>query len=177
MAKKKHVVAVFTINDNVPQFENDVNTLKEALTTPPGNTRVTIAPAVITQLETDMAALQQAQADLENGKITAADRDIALDVVKTEVRGLVATVQTAADNAPDEQTSIAVIQDCGLRAKSRGAFVKLDIEVKNDGTSSGVIHFISKAARAGVKAAYEWQYSLNGINFPPVKIWPASRTT
>src|ERR1051325_3051034 len=114
MAKKKRVVAVFTINNSVPLFENDVNTLKEALTTPPGNTRVTIAPAVITQLETDMAALQQAQADLENGKITAADRDIAVDVVKAEVRGLVATVQTAADNgkitAADRDIALDVVK-------------------------------------------------------------------
>ena len=177
MAKKKHVVAVFTNSNSVPQFISDVNALKESLTTPPGSMHVTVPPTDITQLTTDVATLTAAQATADSGEDgTAADRDIAWDVVLTDVRSLVQIVQKAADVAADEATSIAIIQSCGLRVKSRGVFVKPDFAVKLDKVVTGLVHLISKAAPAGTRASYEWQYSANGVTFNTIKITTKSRT-
>lgn len=178
MAKKKHVVAVFTFSENVPQFLDDVNAFKQSLTTAPGNTHVTVPAADITQLTDDVADLVAAQALAASGEDgTAADRDVAWDVVITDVRGLVQIVQKAADVAATEEVAIAIVQGCGLRVKSRGVFVKPDFAAKLDKNVQGLVKLVSKAAQKGVRASYEWQHSANGVNFTTIKITTKSRTT
>src|SRR5687768_10078472 len=118
MSTEKHIVAVFTISESVPEFIDDANAFKQSLNSAPGNTYVTIPPADFTQFGVDMTALVDAQATAGSGEEgTAAARDLKLKPVKVWVRKWVRTVQDAADEAVDEATSIAIIQGCGLQVK------------------------------------------------------------
>lgn len=178
MSTRKHIIAIFTYSKSVPVFMNDVNTFKQALTSAPGNTFVTIPPATITDLETHLTTLTDAEAEVNLGRDgAAAIRDIAWDVVKNDVRDLVRIVQQAADNAVDEATSTAIILACGLKKRKAGNFVKPDFSVKNDRVVSGMVRLASKAAARGVKAAYEWQSSPNGVTFTTFAIGTKSRIT
>jgi hypothetical protein len=178
MGRKRRIVAVFTFSDKVLQFIGDVQALIESLTTAPGNTKVTIPPATLTLVTGHIGDLVAAQATAESREDgTAADRDIAWDILETDVRDLVFIVQAAANLAADETEAIAIIQACGLRVKNKGVFVKADIEVRVDADVQGLVHLISKAADRKFRAAYEWQYSANNVAFSPLKITTKSRTT
>ena len=171
MTKKKHVIALFKFNPVVPQLILDANTFRIKLTTPPGNTRVTIDPLKITKLNDDIDALVHAESNIKpSGTISAADRDEALETVKTDVRDLVMDVQKAANAAPDEIISTGIIEDCGLRTRKINPRVKPDIEAKADKKQTGLITLISKAADKGTAASYEWQMSLDGTTFTNIKI-------
>ncbi len=170
MARKKHVTAVFTVSDSVPQFMDDANALKTALTTAPGNTYVTIPPADITQFETDMTTLTAKQGLAEKGTEGAAgERDQAMDVVENTIRDWVRLVQNAADDAADEETAITIVQACGCRVKVRGVFVRPDFTVKLDKNIQGLVRLRSKAGPKNKPAIYEWQYSPNGVSFTTIK--------
>ena len=176
MGKKKHVVAIFKFSPSIPQFMLDALSFKNKLTTPPGNTRVTVDPLAITNFGNHLDALKDAETNVKpGGNIPAADRDEALEVVKTDVRGFVALVQLAANAAPDELTSVGIVEDCGLHVRKVTARAKPDIEAKPDKKQSGLITLISKAADKKLAASYEWQSSADGINFTQVKVTTRSR--
>lgn len=177
MADKPHVIVVFTFSKSVPVFVSDVNALKDAVTTAPGNTRVTIAAGDITQLGTDLTALETAQAKVDNRMGNAADRNLAWETVKVDVRAIVLAIQAVADEAPDEETAIAIAVDCGCRAKVQGVFVKPIIDAKNDKTVSGLIHLSSVAPDESSRFALEWQMSNNNTAFTTVKTTTETRTT
>ena len=176
MGKKKHVVAIFKFSPSIPQFMLDALSFKNKLTTPPGNTRVTVDPLAITNFGNHLDALKDAETNVKpGGNIPAADRDEALEVVKTDVRGFVALVQLAANAAPDELTSVGIVEDCGLHVRKVTARTKPDIEAIADKKQSGLITLVSKAAKQGIRASYVWESSLDGITFTGVKVATRSR--
>jgi hypothetical protein len=178
MTLKKRLIAVFPISTKVGKFIGDLQAFIESLTTTPGNTKVTIPAGDITTINGHIGDLVAAQATAQSREDgTAADRDITLEVCKKDARDLERIVQKAADAAPDAVEALAIIQACGLRAKSRGVFVKPDIAAKMDPDVPGLVKLTSKAADPGVHASYEWQYSSNGISFATIKTVTKSRTT
>lgn len=176
MPVRRFIEAIFTFSKKVAVLITDVNAFKTALTSPPGNTYVTIPPATITDLETHLATLLSDEGKVMAGGEGAADaRDLSLSVVINDVRDLVRIVQNAADDAPDEETAIAIIHGCGLKTRAKGVHAKPDLSVKNDNNTSGLLHLLCKAADKGLKASYEWANSTNGVNFTTFKVTPVSR--
>jgi hypothetical protein len=92
----------------------------------------------------------------------AATRNLKYDAVLKNVHGLQNHVQTLADNAVDEHTSIAIIIASGFDLKNKGVRVKPDFAVEN-GTVSGSVKL--KAKSAGNRAAYEWRRSPNNTTW------------
>jgi hypothetical protein len=178
MTLKKRLIAVFPISTKVGKFIGDLQAFIESLTTTPGNTKVTIPAGDITTINGHIGDLVSAQATAQSREDgTAADRDIALEVCKKDARDLERIVQAAADAAPDAVEALAIIQACGLRARSRGVLLKPDLAAKMDPNVSGLVKLSSKAADQGVRASYEWQYSANGVSFTTIKTTTVSRTT
>lgn len=178
MAIRKRILAIFTYSKVVMQFIGDANAFITALTTAPGNTFVTIPPATITTVQGHIATLTADEATAAGGGEGTADiRDQSLEVVITDIRGLQATVQLAADGAASEAEAVTLVHSCGLKTRKVSARVKPDFAVKNDREFSGLLHLVSKAANRGTVASYEWQSSPNGINFTQIKITTQSRTT
>src|ERR1017187_9889863 len=103
MKKKKHVNAIFYYSDNVSQLLTNALAFYIAISTPPGNGAVTIPAASITAAQNRVAAARTAEGNVNTRTIGAADaRDIAVNLVITDIQNFVAIVQTASNNATNE---------------------------------------------------------------------------
>jgi hypothetical protein len=176
MKKPQHTTAFFIFDDNPSQMLNDALAFLTAISTPPGNTWVTIAAAAIAATKTKITTAQAAETNTKTRTIGAAKaRDLAVSPVVTDVLNYVAIVQTAVNNAPNEATALTIITECGLHYKEPVIINKNDFKSENDAATSGVVDIVFKAAPRGVHACYELQESIDGINFTPAKVSPDSR--
>ena len=177
MKKKKHVQAIFDVNENVPDFLTDAQAFFKVLLTPAAAAYVTIPATNLTTAQTHGTNALTAETAVRTGTHGTADaRDIAVGLTLNDVRNFVAIVQTAANNAVDEETAIAIVTTCGLRTHKKATKSKADFNVENDLTSAGSLILSFKAAPKGTNAAYEIQESSDNINFITVKVTPDSRS-
>jgi hypothetical protein len=72
------------------------------------------------------------------------------------MHAVVARVQTVADANPEQAE--AIITSTGLSVRKSSIRQKQSFSVKS-GATSGTVHIVAKAV--AVRAAYEWQYSLD----------------
>lgn len=177
MAKHRHTQAVFKFSTSIPQLILDVKGLKQTITTSPANTYVSIPPATITQLENHLTVLEDKEVKVGKADGATAARDEAEAAVIRDVRELLALVQIAANRAEDELEAVTIIETCGMKVRKKKINVKAEIAVTKDKKLAGVLRLTSKAAKRGLRASYEWQMSLNGINFTTIKTSTGSRTT
>lgn len=176
MSKKKHILAIFEFAPSIPKLIADVKALKVKVTTAPGNTRILLDPAKVNAWQGHIDDLDAAEALVkQKGEGYAADRDLALETVKTDTRLVVANVQAAADLAPDEVTAKAIIEDCGCRVRRVAVRAKPEVDAKNVKGESGTLLLISKAVKPKFRPSYEWQKSLDGTNFATFKTTPYAR--
>lgn len=176
MKRKKHLIAIFIFVENVSQLLTNALTFMKALITAPGNTFVSIPSTTITTMQNHITAAQTAETAVATGLHgTAEARDVAVGLVLTDVRNLVAIVQTAANNAADEVAAKNIITNCGLTVKKDAIKTKSDFTAENDTTSAGTLIFTFKAAGKGISAAYEIQESTDGSNYVTIKVTPDSR--
>jgi hypothetical protein len=176
MKKPQHTNAIFIYNENVTQMLSDALAFYIAISTAPGNTWVTIAAATIAAAKGRITTAQTAETNTKTRAIGTADaRNIAVKAVDTDVQNFVAIVQTAVNNAPDAVTAATIVHECGLHTREITILTKGDFKITNDGTTSGVVDIVFKAAHKGYHACYELQESTDGITFITVKVSPDSR--
>ena len=175
MKKPQHTSASFIFDNNESKMLSDSSAFYTAISTPPGNTHVTIAANLITAAQGRVTTAQNAVTAAKTKAVgTAGVKDIAIKAVIVDVRNFEAIVKTAINNAPDELTAITIAQECLLHVKKPSIANKNDFSVENDTTTSGVVNIIFKAVKQGVNACYELQESTDGINFVTVKVSPDS---
>ena len=175
MKKRKHVNAIFIFDDNVSIFLNDALAFYIALSIAPGNTHVTIPQAEITAAQGNVATAQTSESAVATRKKgTAADRDVDVNAVITDVQNFVALVQIATNNAPNELTAIEIVNDCGLHTRKPAVRTKTGFDVRNDTNTAGSLYIIFKASDKNIKACYETQESSDNINWVTVKTSPDS---
>jgi hypothetical protein len=106
---------------------------------------------------THITALEAAE-DVAKTRVagSVAARDQQYDVVLDDAHGLLAYVQTIADNAANEEDSIAIINASGFDLKHHGVRVKPAINVSSTKVS-GTIQLVAKSPAR--RAANEWQMS------------------
>ena len=111
--------------------------------------------AKLATLLTNIGLLQTAQNGTKTvpPTVTTTSRDIELNKVQNNLRGLLADVQVLADAAT---TDIAedIVTSAGMKIKKQGAINKQDLEVK-DGEVSGTAMAVAKGAE-GSRAAHDW---------------------
>jgi hypothetical protein len=178
MATRGRTQVTFKLSKSIVKFMSDARALKLALTTAPGNLRVTVSPESIASFDANMAALVKAQVKVKSGlKGAATNRNIIWAKTKNNVRNWIRTVQQAVDRERDVNVAYAIIADSGMKPRKKRTFGKEDIEVRCDGRIPCLVHLISKAAKKGVKVTYEWEVSRNGKTWTPVKAVPYCKTT
>src|ERR1700758_607761 len=120
MKKKKHVEAIFTFSDNVSQLLTDALAFYKAISTAPGDTHVSIPAADITTAQGHVTTAQTAEGST-NTRLqgTTDNRDIAVNVVITDVMNFVALVQIAVNNALTPIAAAAIVTDCGLHTRKQ----------------------------------------------------------
>lgn len=91
---------------------------------------------------------------------SVATRDLAYATVLEDTHGLQAYVQTLADNSPDEETAISIIESSGFDLRNHGVRVKAPLSA-TPGTESQTINLVAKAVDK--RASYQWQHSADGI--------------
>ena len=171
MAFKKRIIAVFTVSRKVAVFIQDMQALMLALTTAPGNTYLTLAPALVTAINARIATLVAGEAEAaKRTEGAAATRDIALAAVVNDASMLKAEVQLAANAGADVDVAKQIIQGCGMKVKTTSPRTKPDFTVTNVANTQGMLRFSSKAADKGKVASYVFQTSNNGINFTTVVV-------
>ncbi len=117
---------------------------------------VTPHPATLT-MEGHMDELVHAENEAMTrtaGKVAL--RDVKYNVVLKDVYLLQAYVQSLADEAPDVDSAIAIIQTSGFDVRLNGVRVKAPIQARN-GMLPGTMDLIAKAE--GKRANYNWQMS------------------
>jgi len=175
MKKPQHTSASFIFDNNVSKMLSDISAFYIAISTPPGNSHVTIATALISAAQGRVTTAQNAETAAATKAVgTAGVRDIAVEAVMVDVRNFEAIVQTAINNAPNQTTATTIAQECLLHPKKLPVINKNDFKVANDADTSGVVTIVFKAAAKGLHACYEIQESLDGINYTPAKVSPDS---
>jgi hypothetical protein len=148
--------SIVTLNlpKRIPDLIVYANQIATAMT---GNTSFPTPIIPITTLEADIAALNTAeQAVLTRTKGAAANRNVKLGVVRSDLEHEKAYVQQIADQNP--ATAEAVIHSAGMAVKKTTLRNKADLAATL-GPVSGSVHLVAKAV--GHRVAYEWQYSLD----------------
>jgi len=129
----------------------------------------------VASINTNIAALETGET-LAKTRVTGSTsaRNLKYDVLLKSLHGLQNYVQTLADNAADEHTSIAIITASGFDLKNKGARVKPDLEARN-GNVSGSIDLIAKSAAA--RSAYNWGMSSDKITWTELPPTLQSKTS
>jgi len=91
---------------------------------------------------------------------TVQARDVAMQVVISDLRSLTAYVQGIANANPAKAE--AIITSAGLKVKRAGQIDKQDFTVKNNSVS-GTVDLIAKGADK--RGAHDWGMSMDGINW------------
>jgi hypothetical protein len=147
------ILAVLKSPTKVLDFLIYAKVILKAMT---GNSNFTSSAARVTQLGTDITALDAAELALnaEPPTGTVAARNAAWEVVKNDLRILRNDVQTAADLKPAQ--SEAIIKSAGMQVKKSGSRDKRKDEVK-DGIEEGSVFITGKGS-----GAHQWQQSTDG---------------
>ena len=120
-----------------------------------------LAAALLAQTAKDLAALKLAEEATHHGPVgAAADRDVALRVVKADMRQLKGIVQSAAD--ADVDHAQAIIESSGMSVAKRAIRSKPDLAARH-GKVPTWVNLYAKAAKG--KASYYWQMSTNGTTW------------
>jgi len=114
---------------------------------------------LLSDVQDHVDALAQAEVRARSRTFGAASaRDDALQIVKDDLRALVAYVQTRCNQSPEAAAVIA--ETAGMRLKTVTPRVKPLLQIKR--VSPGTVRIIARAARKGQKTFYDWEYSANG---------------
>jgi hypothetical protein len=160
-----HVFVVRKLPRSVPIFIEYVRTVLAAMATSPHFPGPSPSLATVTA---SVGALESAQATTKTRAPGSTEvRDAALALVIGQVQLLLGYVQQVADGSPEQ--AAAIIASAGLRARAIGARNKPPFVVRL-GALSGTARLVAKAA--GGRAAYDWEYSVDGG-----KTWSAATTT
>jgi hypothetical protein len=101
-------------------------------------------------------------------------RNLKYDVLLKSVHGLQAYVQTLADNAVDEHTSISIINASGFDIKHKGIKIKPDLAAKN-GVASGSIELVAKSVDK--RSSSNWRNSLDNNTWTELPPTLQTKTT
>lgn len=130
-------------------------------------------PAVA-DVDKDVDDLEAAEAIAQTRVVgSVADRDVKYDKVVDDVHNWLAYVQTLADNAADEATSVLIIESSGFDLRKRGVRVKAPMEAKQGDVSGSV----KLTARSQGRASYQWQKSSDGVAFTNLPATLQAKTT
>jgi hypothetical protein len=123
---------------------------------------------------TDTNALEAAET-IAKTHVTgsAAARDLQYNIMLSDMFGLQGYVQNLADLAPDEATSIAIINASGFGLRNHRVLIKPLLSVKH-GDEEGAIKLVAKSA--GKRASYEWQQSADGIAWSDLPVTLQAKT-
>ncbi len=133
-----------------------------------GNISFPSPSPTLATVTSDNTALTSAQAvALTRAKGAAAERNVKLAIVVSDLKLLAAYVQGVADG--DLANALSIIESAGMSVKNPGKKTpKQDLALKH-GVVSGVVDVLAKAQ--GPRTSYEWQWSTDG------KTWTALPTT
>jgi len=131
---------------------------KKVVTAMTGNPSFPTPNPPLATVESDISELDVAEAAvLTRTKGASANRNVKLAIVRSDMEKLKAYVQETADTNPG--TAESVIQSAGMSVKKITLHDKAELSVL-PGVLPGSVHLVAKAAAH--RAAYEWQYSLDG---------------
>jgi hypothetical protein len=126
-------------------------------------------------VNTDIRKLEDAQTLAKTRVVGSAGvRNIEYGVVLADIHSLLSYVQTQADNAPDEETAIAIINASGFSLKVNGVHVKPPLVAKQ-GDATGEIILMAKSA--GRRVAYDWQMNTDGKTWEDLPSTLVAKTT
>ena len=169
MSKQKRPIAVWKEPVKIPTLIIDVKTKVINVNANP-TYFLAIVPAS-DAVGKDADALLTAEALVKTRTVgLAADRDIKLNVVRTDVFDWMAFIQSLADHAKDYDTAIAIIQAAGFGVKVNGVRIKAPFALTNKKGAKGVAVIKMKKVKA-VKGltTYEWRYSKDaGLTWIPL---------
>jgi hypothetical protein len=176
MTKKfgtKRVIVVLKFPVNVAQL---IIYCRGILTDLTGNINVPLpypanTPTQAT-VKADIDALEAAEALALNKAVgNAAGRDIKLEVVKRDMRGLRAMVQIIADNNTPVN-AVAIVESTGMSVKKPGTRKPTVFNVKNT-LVSGMVK-LGAPANKGSRGAHQWYYTTDLVNFTNPVFLPAT---
>ena len=154
-AINRRVIAVLDMPDDIDDFISFANGIHGSMTE---STYFGALTAKLATLLANIGLLQVAHNATKNvpptGTVTA--RNIELNKVQNNLRGLQADVQELADAASPEVAE-DIITTAGMKVKRAGTINKQDLEIK-DGPVSGTVKAVAKAPDEP-RAAHDWGYS------------------
>ncbi|MGE0635388.1 MAG: hypothetical protein AB7G44_10165 [Bacteroidia bacterium] len=137
----KHPVVVYKIATKVPQLILDADALLAAIQQYPA---LFVIPAtVLTAIDANIQALENAEAAVIAGTGTAAARNIPLGLVVSDINMLKVVVQTAVNANPSQAADIA--EKGGMRIKMTAIRQKVVFHAKNTITS-GIVDLFAPGA-------------------------------
>jgi hypothetical protein len=161
----KTIVVLGISNLSVHDLIGKTSAILAAMT---GNKSFPSPSPTLATVTSDSTALVSAQSvALTKAKGAAAERNVKLAIVVSDLKLLAAYVQGVADG--DSATAISIIESAGMSVrKPRQTTPKQDLALKH-GAVSGIVEVFAKAQ--GPRTSYEWQSSTDG------KTWTALPTT
>jgi hypothetical protein len=130
-------------------------------------------PLPLAVLESDIETLAAAHAYAKGGPHgAAAERNVWLAKVHGELMMMRSFVQALADNNP--ATGASIIESSGMYVKNSSGHGKEDFGA-TPGAAPGTLDLAARAARG--RASYEWQLSLDGVNWLSKGTTVAAKTT
>ena len=162
MVKQKRPIAVWKEPTKIPNLIIDVKTKVINVKANPAYFGA-IAPTP-DEVGKDADILLTAESLVKTRTVgLAADRDIKLNAVRTDVFDWMAFIQSLADHAGDYATAIAIIQAAGFGVKVNGVKIKAPFAVTNKKGAPGVVVIKMRKVKAlkGL-TTYEWRYSADG---------------
>jgi hypothetical protein len=161
----KTIVVLGIAHLTVHDFIGKTSAILAAMT---GNISFPSPSPTLATVTSDSTALTNAQAvALTRAKGAAAERNVKLAIVVSDLKLLAAYVQGVADGDP--ANALSIIESAGMSVKKPGQKTpKQDLALKH-GAVSGVVDVLAKAQ--GPRTSYEWQWSTDG------KTWSALPTT
>jgi len=162
MSKQKRPIAVWKEPVKIPTLIIDVKTKVINVNANPTYFSAIVPASDVVGKDAD--SLLTAEVLVKTRTVgLAADRDIKLNVVRTDVFDWMAFIQSLADHAKDYETAIAIIQAAGFGVKVNGVKIKAPFAVTNKKGAKGVASLKMKKVKAVKgKTTYEWRYSTDG---------------
>ena len=164
-AKARKVIVVIKFPNAVPDLIFKSRSIVSKLT---GNAKVPLPyPSNTPDLTTCSAnidALEQIETDtLTKALGKADDRDVALELVKRNIRAYRAMVQLIVDDTPDYDTAVALVISTGFEIKKVGSRKTIVFNVKNTNIPGNID--LQAAGIKNGKGAHEWYYSADTVNY------------
>jgi len=158
--RKVVVVLKITINTNISKFLTKAQNMRDMLLNNPNFPGV---QGLLGQLQADINTLSADESKaLTRVKGAAATRNAQMLIVFNELDELRGMVQAVVNIPANANNAIAMVESSGMEIKGFTHKKKGAFSVKR-GKASGSIDLIALAA--GKRAAYEWQQSLDNVNW------------